>query len=241
MTAAPQNPPTLRILVVEDHSDSLELLRIYLEYCGYVVLSARSKTEALKEMPTADCDVLLSNIGLPDGNGWDLIKEAGKLRPRYAIAMSGFGMEADCEFSGNGMTLGTFSAMLIRDIISGKTDPWNGLFAPNRKATVGTWDYVLENKDFPTYFIKDWIGSPAPTEDLRPGSGQVEKIDGKKRAVYCDEQGNHWRVYIFIEGARTFDVVESARRRYCAVTARAGSAPATCAGFAASGNPIEIT
>jgi hypothetical protein len=38
-----------------------------------------------------------------------------------------------------------------------------------------------------------------------------------------------------------FDVVESARRRYCVVTAGAGSAPATCAGFAASGSPIEIT
>ncbi len=30
-------------------------------------------------------------------------------------------------FSGNGMTLGTFSAMLIRDLISGNSDPWNGL------------------------------------------------------------------------------------------------------------------
>jgi two-component system CheB/CheR fusion protein len=99
MTAAPENSPTLRIFVVEDHSDSLELLRIYLEYCDYIVLSARSKTEALKEMPIADCDLLISNIGLPDGNGWDLIKEAGTLRPRYAIAMSGFGMEADCERS----------------------------------------------------------------------------------------------------------------------------------------------
>jgi glycine/D-amino acid oxidase-like deaminating enzyme/nitrite reductase/ring-hydroxylating ferredoxin subunit len=92
-------------------------------------------------------------------------------------------------FSGNGMTLGTFSAMLIRDLISGKSDPWNGLFSPNRKATVGTWDYVLENKDFPAYFIKDWIGSPVPAEDVRPGSGQITKIDGKKHAVYCDEQG----------------------------------------------------
>ena len=105
------------------------------------------------------------------------------------IGEVGHGQFLATGFSGNGMTLGTFSAMLIRDIISGKTDPWNGLFAPNRKATVGTWDYVLENKDFPTYFIKDWIGSPAPAEDLRPGSGQVENIDGKKRAVYCDEQG----------------------------------------------------
>lgn len=44
-------------------------------------------------------DVLLSNIGLPDGNGWDLIREVGKSRPAYAIAMSGFGTKADCERS----------------------------------------------------------------------------------------------------------------------------------------------
>ena len=99
MTAARPNSPALRIFVVEDHNDSLEVLRIYLESFGYVILSARSKAEALKEMPTAKCDVLLSNIGLPDGNGWDLIQEVGKSRPAYAIAMSGYGMKADCERS----------------------------------------------------------------------------------------------------------------------------------------------
>jgi CheY-like chemotaxis protein len=88
MTAARPNSPALRIFVVEDHGDSLEVLRIYLESFGYVILSARSKAEALKEMPTANCDVLLSNIGLPDGNGWDLIQEVGKSRPAYAIATS---------------------------------------------------------------------------------------------------------------------------------------------------------
>ena len=92
-------------------------------------------------------------------------------------------------FSGNGMTLGTFSAMLIRDLITGKSDPWNGLFAPNRKSIAGTWDYVLENKDFPAYFIKDWISSAVPPAGLRRCEGQVTKIDGKKRAVYCDEHG----------------------------------------------------
>jgi CheY-like chemotaxis protein len=95
MTATRPNSSALRIFVVEDHGDSLEVLRIYLEHCGYVVLSARSKGEALKEIPTAYCDVLLSNIGLPDGNGWDLVREVGKLRPLYAIAMSGYGMKAD--------------------------------------------------------------------------------------------------------------------------------------------------
>jgi CheY-like chemotaxis protein len=80
MADGPQHSPSLRIFVVADHSDSLEALRIYLESFGYVILSARSKAEALKDIPAANCDVLLSNIGLPDGSGWDLIQEVGKSR-----------------------------------------------------------------------------------------------------------------------------------------------------------------
>jgi CheY-like chemotaxis protein len=99
MTAARANSPALRIFLVEDHSDSLEVLRIYLESFGHVILSARNKAEALKDIPAANCDVLLSNIGLPDGNGWDLIQEVGKSRPAYAIALSGYGMKADRERS----------------------------------------------------------------------------------------------------------------------------------------------
>jgi two-component system CheB/CheR fusion protein len=99
MADGPRHSPSLRIFVVEDHSDSLEALRIYLESFGYVILSARSKAEALKDIPAANCDVLLSNIGLPDGSGRDLIQEVGKSRPAYAIAMSGYGMKADRERS----------------------------------------------------------------------------------------------------------------------------------------------
>ncbi len=75
------------------------------------------------------------------------------------------------------------------DLVSGKSDPWKGLFAPNRKSIAGTWEYVLENKDFPAYFIKDGVSYGVPTEDLRRCEGQVTKIEGKKRAVYLDEHG----------------------------------------------------
>jgi len=62
-------------------------------------LGGRSKEEALNEIANANCDVLISDIRLSDGNGWDLIREMGKLRPRYAIAISGYGTEADREKS----------------------------------------------------------------------------------------------------------------------------------------------
>ena len=99
MNEVRSDSPALRIFVIEDHDDSLQALRIYLEYLGYVVLSARTKAEALDEMPTANCDILISNISLPDGTGWELIQEVGKSRPAYAIAMSGHGTTADRERS----------------------------------------------------------------------------------------------------------------------------------------------
>ena len=51
------------------------------------------------DIPRANCHVLISDINLPDGNGWDLMQEVGKLCPDYAIAISGHGMKADRERS----------------------------------------------------------------------------------------------------------------------------------------------
>ena len=95
MTADRPDFYPLRIFVIEDHRDTLEALQIYLEQSGHVVFSARSKAEALREIPRANCHVLISDINLPDGNGWDLMQEVGKLCPDYAIAISGHGMKAD--------------------------------------------------------------------------------------------------------------------------------------------------
>ncbi|HEY5742928.1 MAG TPA: FAD-dependent oxidoreductase [Terrimicrobiaceae bacterium] len=92
-------------------------------------------------------------------------------------------------FSGNGMTLGTFSGMLIRDLITGKSNPWTGLFSPNRKSVSGTWDYVRENKDFLAYFVKDWLEPSSPLEEIKRNNGGVFKIAGKKRAIYCNAKG----------------------------------------------------
>jgi CheY-like chemotaxis protein len=55
--------------------------------------------EALEKIAGGSYDVLLSDIGLADGNGWDLIREMGAWRPPFAIAMSGYGTAADRERS----------------------------------------------------------------------------------------------------------------------------------------------
>lgn len=54
--------------------------------------------EALDSLPTAGCEVLISDIGLPDGDGWKLLqtlRDTAQPLPGYAIAMSGYGMNAD--------------------------------------------------------------------------------------------------------------------------------------------------
>lgn len=86
--------PRLRIFVVENHDDTRVLLCILLEQMGHTVKTAASMNEALREIPRGRWDVLISDIGLPDGDGWELMRRL-KHRPRYAIAMSGLGMSGD--------------------------------------------------------------------------------------------------------------------------------------------------
>lgn len=92
-------------------------------------------------------------------------------------------------FSGNGITLGTFSAMLIRDLITGRKNPWTELFSPGRKRLAGVWEYLRENKDFPLYLAKDYLTPAKADEEGRRNHGEVLKVDGKKCAVFCDAHG----------------------------------------------------
>jgi len=88
----------LRIFLVENHTDTLKWLTLYLQQMGHTVASARTMEDALMALREASCEVLISDIGLPDGDGWQLLqrlRDAAKALPGYAIAMSGYGMNAD--------------------------------------------------------------------------------------------------------------------------------------------------
>ena len=92
------DPRTLSILVVEDHPDTRRALEMFLQLLGHQPKLAADIKEAL-EMAAAGSgfDLLLSDLRLPDGNGWDLLRqleEAG-WRPKHAIAISGWGSETD--------------------------------------------------------------------------------------------------------------------------------------------------
>jgi PAS domain S-box-containing protein len=86
----------LRILLVDDHEDTRRLLARVLASKGHRTSTAGSVEDALKCLATEACDVLVSDIGLPDGTGNELLAKARKLLPNLrSIAVSGFGMEDD--------------------------------------------------------------------------------------------------------------------------------------------------
>ncbi len=91
----------LRLLVVEDHQDTLTTLTRLLLRRGYVVRTASSIAECLEVAREYEFDVLISDIGLPDGRGTELLEQLRTLRGMLplAIAMSGFGMDEDIESS----------------------------------------------------------------------------------------------------------------------------------------------
>ena len=91
----PRSSPPLKIFLVEDHEDTLHWLTLYLEQMGHRVQSAATMAEAMAALPNARCEVLITDIGLPDGSGWDLLRQAKFNHPVYAIAMTGFGMTTD--------------------------------------------------------------------------------------------------------------------------------------------------
>ena len=93
-TAVPSSAP-LRILLVDDHKDTVYVLKGLLARLGYDVVTAETFHDALRLAAKNDFHLLVSDIGLPDGNGFELLREIRKRQRIDAIALSGFGMEDD--------------------------------------------------------------------------------------------------------------------------------------------------
>ena len=87
------------ILVVEDHGDTLRSMKLLLNRLGYEVLTAENMAEALRISEEHHFDILLSDIGLPDGSGLELLKRIRATRNVPALALSGFGMDEDIDRS----------------------------------------------------------------------------------------------------------------------------------------------
>ena len=95
--AAYNSGKSLRILVVEDHSDTLEALSRLLNHFGHDICTANDAQSALDMINSKEFDVVLCDIALPDGNGYDVIAEAKRKHAVKAVALSGFAERDDIE------------------------------------------------------------------------------------------------------------------------------------------------
>lgn len=100
------------ILVVDDHEATLQVIQKLLRRRGYQVQVANCVSQALKIASQCKFDLVISDIGLPDGTGMELMRE---LKLRYSlpgIALSGYGMDRD---HARGMQAG-FSIYLTKPV-----------------------------------------------------------------------------------------------------------------------------
>ncbi len=85
----------VEILLVEDHEDTARVLRRILEHAGYSVQHAGTLARARELVGGQRFDLVVSDVGLPDGNGMELMRELSQGHGLRGIALSGFGMEDD--------------------------------------------------------------------------------------------------------------------------------------------------
>jgi signal transduction histidine kinase/ActR/RegA family two-component response regulator len=98
----PESPAvhkTARILLVDDHEDTLEFMSRFLTLCGHDVVTASTYEKALSIGQQQDFDLVISDIGLPGGSGNQLMSALRALSPVKGIALSGYGMKADVDRS----------------------------------------------------------------------------------------------------------------------------------------------
>ena len=102
LPGAPRDAPSAqarRILLVEDHELTRTTLARLLQRRGHHVVTAATAAQARELVATSECDLIISDLGLPDGDGHALLVELRNAHNLPAIALSGYGMEEDRERS----------------------------------------------------------------------------------------------------------------------------------------------
>lgn len=96
---APELPPRHfshlpRILIIEDNADNAESMRVLLEMLGHEVRVSASGPEGVREAEAWRPDIVLSDIGLPGLDGYEvarLLRQSPRTRDSRLIAISGYG------------------------------------------------------------------------------------------------------------------------------------------------------
>jgi CheY-like chemotaxis protein len=104
--ASPADPaagrvgPRLRVLFVEDHSDTRMSMEILLRRADYYVQSAETAAGALELAAKEKFDVVITDIGLPDMSGVELMNELRATYGLEGIATTGYGEEDELQRNG---------------------------------------------------------------------------------------------------------------------------------------------
>jgi signal transduction histidine kinase len=96
----PDNLAGLKVLVVDDEADTLELIKVLLGQCGAAVTTASSAAEALRQLERERPDVIISDIGMPIEDGFDFIRKVRQLPPEKggkipAVALTAYARAED--------------------------------------------------------------------------------------------------------------------------------------------------
>ncbi len=112
-------PRQLRLLLVEDHADTSRTLARLLRNAGFSVVTASDLASATATVEHEPIDLLISDLGLPDGSGYELMNALRTKRSVPGIAMSGYGMEEDVRRSRDaGFTEHLVKPINLEDLLS---------------------------------------------------------------------------------------------------------------------------
>jgi PAS domain S-box-containing protein len=95
LTAEQTSHRSLRMLIIEDHPETLKILSRILKINGHEVRGAATVADGLSAAASDQFDLVISDIGLPDGTGFDLMRQLQEKYGLRGIALSGYGMEDD--------------------------------------------------------------------------------------------------------------------------------------------------
>jgi CheY-like chemotaxis protein len=111
----------VHILVVDDDDDSRNLLRMVLQYCGGLVTAVGSARDALRTLERVTPDIVVSDIAMPEQDGYWLIRELRRLPAEHGGTIPAVAITAHGPEHGPERTLAVgFQAHLAKPI-----DPWD--------------------------------------------------------------------------------------------------------------------
>ena len=87
----------MQILVVEDHGDTRRVLTGLLAHFGHSISAADTVKSAMAFLNAKRFDAVVSDLGLPDGTGYDVIREAKRHQQLIGVALTGRGEYDDVQ------------------------------------------------------------------------------------------------------------------------------------------------